>query len=233
MPLDPRWTQTIDPALTDRRWDEYDALIQKETADHTARLNSTPGFPALDWKVFKAMVWVESGGPSNPAWKARAMQIGNPGDPGYATLRDQKEAAPLVMSDQLKADLKSMNISDPKLNVRAGIAYAMTRLAQSVIKSVDEASAPIQEYTVVPGDSFDKIAKAVGTTIPSLTALNPTARMIFPKQKLKYRKAGMQRVITGWRPFTTSTIAATYNVGDPKYKEKLDYVLALFPKLKR
>ena len=48
-----------------------------------------------------------------------------------------------------------------------------------------------------------------------------------PGQVIKYRKAAMQQVITGWRPATTQNVAVLYNVGDPSYARKLDYALTL------
>ena len=234
MPLDPKWRQTVDDGLTNKAWDEFDTIIKAEIDDYNLRLAKTPGFFMLDMKIFKAMIWTESGGPANPAWKTRPMQIGNPGDPGLAVLKDGKEAAPLIMSDALKRDIKTGDINKPKLNVRAGIAYALTRLATSDMKSVDDPKDPtIREYAVVAGDSLSKIAGKVGTTVESLKKLNPTAHVLHPGQKLKYRKASIQRVITGWMGATSANLAARYNTGDSHYKEKLDYVLSLFPKLKR
>jgi hypothetical protein len=54
-----------------------------------------------------------------------------------------------------------------------------------------------------------------------------------PKWRKSSQKARIQTVISGWRPFDTTTIAARYNVGDDKYAQKLDYVLSLFKELKR
>lgn len=54
-----------------------------------------------------------------------------------------------------------------------------------------------------------------------------------PGMKLKFRKARMQRVMTGWRELNPINVAQRYNVGDPNYAEKLNYVLNLFKNLKR
>jgi hypothetical protein len=233
MTLDPAWTRTVDDGIANPAWDEYDTLIQTEVNDYNQRLATTPGFLKIDWKVFKAVVWVESGGTSQAAWKARAMQIGNKGDPGYSVVKEGKEAAPLVMSDKLKQDITAGDINKPELNIRAGIAYALTRLVTSEMRSVDDKDPTINEYTVVPGDSLDAIARKVGSTVASLKQLNPTANVLQPKQKLKWRKASIQRVITGWMAANSSNLATRYNAGDKNYKEKMDYVLDLFTKLKR
>ena len=233
MTLDPKWKQTVDDGVSNKKWDEYDHLIKSEIDEYNRRFVATPRFVTLDWKIFKAVVWVESGGPANPAWTTRPMQIGNKGDPGYAVLRDGKEAANLIMSDKLKKDIAG-NINKPELNIRAGIAYALTRLVTTEMQSVDDPKdAMVRDYTVVQGDSLDRIAKKVGSTVASLQKLNPTAKILQPKQVLKYRKASIQRVITGWMAVTTANLASRYNVGDPSYQEKLDYVLSLFTKLKR
>jgi LysM repeat protein len=234
MALDPKWKQTVDDGISNKAWDEYDTLIQTEVTNYNQQLGGTPGFFPINWMVFKAMVWVETGGPSNSAWKTRPMQIGNPGDPGYAVLKDGKEAAPLIMSSQLKQDIKAGDINQPQLNIRAGIAYALIRLVTSDMKSVDDPKdTTVREYTVVSGDSLSRIAQNNGSTVESLQKLNPTAHVLKPGQTLKIRKASIQRVITGWSAVTTANLATRYNSWDPDYKEKLDYVVSLFPNLKR
>lgn len=231
--LDAGWTRTMDDGLTNAAWDEHDPLIKVEVAEYNKRLAGTPAFVVIDWKIFKAMVWAESGGPSNKAWKTRPMQIGHPLDPGYGALKKQEGAAPVVMSDQLKKDIKG-DIEKPALNIRAGIAYALTRLAESRETSIyDPADPTVREYTVVPGDNLYDIAKKVGSTLAAMTEQNPTVKMLQPGQKLKYRKASIKRIITGWRAITSSNLYTYYNKGDALYAQKLDYVLALFPKLKR
>lgn len=57
--------------------------------------------------------------------------------------------------------------------------------------------------------------------------LNPAAHVLRPGQVLKYQKASLKKVITGWKLITTSNIAICYNVGDSMYAKKLDYALTL------
>lgn len=228
-----RWTKTVDDGITNKAWDEYDELIKTETADYNKRLAGTTRFVLIDWKMFKAMVWAESGGPSNKAWKTRPMQIGHPLDPGYGALKNQEGAARVVMSARLKEDITG-DIKKPVLNIRAGIAYALSRLAESKETSIyDPADPTVGEYTVVPGDNLYDIAKKVKSTLAAMTEQNPTVKMLQPGQKLKYRKASIKRIITGWRAITPSNLYTYYNTGDALYAQKLNYVLALFPKLKR
>jgi hypothetical protein len=129
MALDPRFTQTMDDAVRDPGASQYDVLIQRELLDYSQRLGTT-GLPFINWNLIKAMVLVESGGPKNLAWRGRAMQIGNPNDKGYAALVAGEGASEQVMSDSLKKDLKTGNINTPELNIRAGIAYLLVRLAR-------------------------------------------------------------------------------------------------------
>lgn len=234
MALDPKWTATVDNGITNAAWDHYDNVIKAEVEDYNIRFGTTAGWH-VDWKLGKAVLWVESGGPSNPAWKGRIMQIGNPGDPAYAELKGGKEGSALIMRPQLAADLRRGKIDDPKLNIQAGIAYLFTRMANFAEKSVEDAKDKKEyQYVVVAGDSLRVIAPKVGTTVEVLEAMNPKFKvMIHPKDVLRYRKASIQMVIVGWRHFNTANIAARYNVGDPDYAAKLDYVLNLFTKLKR
>ncbi|MGD0570791.1 MAG: LysM domain-containing protein [Candidatus Sulfotelmatobacter sp.] len=239
MSLQQGWKNTMDAGVTDATWDAYDAAIQREIAAYNLKFQSTTGYRAVDWHLCKAMVWIESGGPSSSAWTGKAMQIGVSGDPGLGVLQSGADGSTLIMSATLAAAVKNTAQvgSDPVLNIQAGIAYLFTRMCLSEFRSVDTENPPrVYDYTVVPGDNPSLIAKKVGTTVEVLEALNPAAkRMIHPKDVLKYRKASIQRVITGWRDFTSMTVVADrYNGGgDPDYAAKLVYVLALFTKINR
>ncbi|MEY4590737.1 MAG: hypothetical protein RL497_2813 [Pseudomonadota bacterium] len=225
----------MNAGLTDKRWDEYDVLIKTQVTDYAKRFKALEN--KMDWKIIKAMVWTESGGVTSPQWKTRAMQIGNSGDPAFAVLKDLQEGSDLVMSVELKLALKSESVEKPELNIKAGIAYLYTKMVKTLFQSVlDAKDSKTYEYTVIAGDSLDKIAKKVGSTIEELRASNPgSTGIIRPGQKFKYRKAAIIRVITGWREFTIDTIADAYNGGgDASYAEKLTYITTvLFPKLVR
>lgn len=236
MGLDPKWTATVDDGLKNDDWDEYDQIIEREVDDYNHRFAHLPPYVQVDGKIFKAILWVESGGPSSTEWKGRVMQIGNPGDPAYQTLKAGKEGSSLIMRSQLWTDLKTQSISKPELNIKAGIAYVFTRMAQFADTSVEDPKDKTQhQYTVVSGDSLWKIANKVGTTVELLQAMNPKAlAMIHPGQVLVYKKASMKMTIVGWRSFTPANIFTYYNGGgDPQYADKLNYVLELFKKLQR
>ena len=232
MGLSAKWKTTIDDAIANKAWDDYDKLMKAEVDGYQARFAATN--PSADWKLFKAIAWTESGGPASPAWKARVLQIGNPGDSAYAVLKKGTEGAEVVLSDQLKRDIASGSINDPTLNVKAGIAYVYVRLSRTAFESVlDTKDTATQEYTVAAGDSFDSIARKVGTTIAVLQQLNADKNVLHAKDIVKYRKAAIKRVLKGWLSFNTKNIAQRYNVGDPDYAAKLDYCLLVMGKLKR
>ena len=234
MAISQKWKDTVDRGITDKRWDDFDAVIKTEIAAYNKRFGKS-----FDWKYVKAMIWTESGGPDNPSWKKRVMQIGNPGDAAYGVLTSGKEGTSLIMSDALKKELKvKSNIDKPKINIKAGTAYLIARLAKYQEKSVRDAKDKKEySYTVVGGDSLWKIAKKEGTTVDELKASNPSKKSGHIKKGdvLKYHKAKMTTVVSAWRNFDTATIAARYNGGgDSNYKGKLDYVINdVFPKLKR
>ncbi len=117
----------------------------------------------------------------------------------------------------------------PQHNLRAGIGYLLMRMATFEHRSVVGAGARVYDVTVKPGDSLDKIAKAHGSTIDVLKKLNPMITMLRPGQVLKCQKAAIERVITGWRPFTATSVALRYNSmrRDQNYAKKLDFAWSL------
>ncbi len=231
-----KWQDTVNLGITDTTWDQYDATIKVAVSEFNLRLGKHSRFvekpmPRLEWKWVKAIIWVESGGPSNPSWKTRPMQIGNPGDAGLGVLKRGEEASSIVMDAKLKASLAQINT--PMVNIKAGIAYLLNRLSLSDLKSLrSDVDKSQHEYTVVSGDNLSKIAKKNNTTVEELKKSNPAkVAMIKPGEKLKYYKARVERVIIGWHTVSASIIAQKYNVGDPKYNKKLTYVInEVFPK---
>ncbi len=250
MTLDSGWKRTIDDGIANPEWDAYDALLRNEIGPlecsvvnrhYNARFIADAQrtrYPGVDWKLAKAMLWVESGGPKGGAWVTRPMQIGNPGDPAYAVVKGGRDGSAIVMSAELAKAIKSGSIDQPQLNVRAGIAYLFTRMAQfDMITVHDPVDSSIQLVRVQPGDSLERIAKRVGTTVEILSAMRKvnSSSVLRIGEALQYRKAKLQLSIVGWRSWDYATIAARYNGGgDKHYAEKLEYVHAgLFPKLVR
>jgi len=238
VPISQKWKDTVNSAIKDARWDEYDSVLQNEITAYNGRFKGKNGFVSPGLNLFKALLWTESGGPDNAAWKKRVLQIGNKGDPAYDVLKKGAEGSHLIMSKSLATDIKTGRIDDPKVNMRAGLAYLYTRMAKFDVKSVpSKTDTKPYTYKVVGGDTYVKIAKKVGTTIDVLKKSNPGVDPTRIKlgQILKYQKASMQMVITGWRNFNADMVADRYNGGgDPYYAAKLKYILKeVIPKLKR
>ncbi|BAP56762.1 peptidoglycan-binding lysin domain protein [Thioploca ingrica] len=235
MAISQKWQNTVNQGMTDGRWDEYDDLIKKEVDTYNNRLVTTPNFARINWLYIKAILWTESGGPDNPSWKTQPMQIGNPGDPAYRVLQQGKEGANKIMDSNLPNQLT--NINDPKINIKASIAYLFTRMAKLKNESIlDDRDQNIYQYEVKRGDTLESIAKKNGTTIDELKSYNNlVSDNISPAQILKYRKAKIDLIIADWRNFNVIVIAQRYNGGgDPSYSDKLKYLLdKVFPNLKR
>jgi LysM repeat protein len=224
MALSKGWTDTIDKALTDAAWDDYDTLLTTEIGDYNARF----GF-GLDWKLFKALIWTESGAAS-AAWKARAMQIGNVGDPAWAVVKAGRENTGKVMSAAVrKAIDDGTSIDEPRFNIKVGLVYAVTKLSTFGTVVSDKT---MLTYEVVGGDSLERIAGKVGTTKENLLANNPAAaNMIKPKDKLSYQKASIQPTAC---TATSALLQSRYNGnGDHTYAQKLEYCLGVMRAVKR
>lgn len=230
-----KWQDTVDQGITDTAWDEYDDAIKKIVNEYNSRLGKKSRYvekpmPRLEWKWIKAIIWVESGGPSNPTWKTRTMHIGNPGDAGFGVLKRGEENSNIIMDEKFKVKLVSINT--PVVNIKTGTAYLLNRLARHAFKSLrSETDNKLYEYTVVKGDNFSKIAKKNNTTVDELKGSNPKSKLLKPGQKLSYYKAKTERVIIGWRIVSASTIAKRYNgkyIED--YTKKLTYIINdIFP----
>ena len=228
--LSSKWTATMDAAVADQRSSAYDQTIQAELRDYTTRLGSTPGYTEPSYKLIKALLLIESGGPAAPAWTGRVAQIGNLGDAGYGVLKSGAENSALVMSPDFRGALASKPISDSVLNVRAAIALIFTKAVQAATGSVVDARDPqLRQHVVSKGDTFGRIARTESSTVPDIRASNPgispTLRL---KEKINYHHATMVSQITGWSLIDATFLARRYNGGgDPDYEEKLRYVVGL------
>jgi hypothetical protein len=217
------WQDTIDQALNDSRWSEYDCDI------------GTVGYVQLDWKLIKAMVWTESGGPDTRAWRDNPIQIGNPGDPGLAALFSNNEGPDLIIPRELQGRPTIASArATPQLNIAAGVAYLLMRLAKYDFAAVpDPLDSRDYEVVLKAGDTLNKVAKLNSTTVQTLRAPNPGAAVLRPGQKLKYRKASFKKVIVRWTAVSTVNIAKLYNFGDPAYPGKLSCCLSVMAKAKQ
>jgi hypothetical protein len=225
-----RWEISLRSAVGASKWNAYDCELKSAVAEYNRHLGNTPGFRPLDWKLIKAMVWVETGA-DNAEWKTKPMQIGVQGDPGLAALLRGNEGGHLIIPPQWQGRLTVGSVRTlPSHNIRAGIAYLLMRMANFEYRSVHNDQA-LLSVTVKPGDNMEKIAKNQGTTPELLKKLNPSATTLRAGLVLKYQKATVKRVISGWRLISTNLVAQRYNGGgDPNYAKKLDFALDLLTK---
>ncbi|KND59258.1 hypothetical protein BVER_01121 [Candidatus Burkholderia verschuerenii] len=183
---------------------------------------------SLDWKLIKAMIWVETGADS-PEWRSKPMQIGVPGDPGLSSLLSGHEGGDLIISPGWTGRLTPVTIRTiPAYNIRAGVGYLLTRMADFEYRSTVDARSVEYDVTVKLGDSLERIAKDQKSTVDILKRLNPSIGHLRSGQTIRCRKGAIRKVITGWRHISTDSIARRYNGGgDPYYAQKLDYALSL------
>lgn len=224
-----KWQDGLCNGLTDRRWDDYDSELKMAVTEFNQHLGATSGFRQLDWRLIKAMLWTESGA-SSPEWQSKSMQIGVPGDPGLAAFLSDREGGELIVPPNWRARLTIGSVrSIPSHNIRAGIGYLLMRMANFDFQSVLPADGrTILQVTIKPGDSLDKVARTQGSTLEIIKKLNPASSTLRPGQILKFQKASMRRVITGWRLINPDSIARRYNGGgDINYAKKLEYALGL------
>jgi hypothetical protein len=227
-----RWKRGIDQSSGDPEWDQYDCVIQETVFAFNRHLSGTPRYKSLDWKLIKAMIWVESGA-NSPDWKSNPMQMGKFGDPGLDDLLAPAKGGEIILTPGMRAGLTPFGVrNDPLQNIRAGIGYLLMRAARfDWVQRVDARDAYSHEYVVRPGDSLDRIARQHGTTVEVLRDMNMLSGVLQPGQRLKYRKASREKMIVDWRSLNFASIAALYNgPGDNTYERKLAYAMTALVK---
>ena len=63
-----KWKATMDDAQGDPRSSQYDPIIRTELNSYNRRFSGTPRFVPLDFRIFKAMLLMESSGPDRQEW---------------------------------------------------------------------------------------------------------------------------------------------------------------------
>ncbi|KVH05002.1 LysM peptidoglycan-binding domain-containing protein [Burkholderia sp. AU18528] len=222
-----KWQDGIKSAADDPKWQIYDCELRAAVGEYNRHLAGVAGYRPLDWRLIKAMAWVETGA-GDPLWASNPMQIGMYDDPGLDGLLSGKEGGDLILPASTQSRLTRANArAVPAYNIRAAIGYLLMRLANFSMQSVPDPDRRTYEISVRPGDSLDKIARQQGSTIDTLRALNPGVGTLRPGQLLKYQKAAIRKVIIGWKPMTTANVGRLYNTKAPgTYAKKLDYALA-------
>jgi hypothetical protein len=223
-----KWKDGIDRANGD--WNAYDGVIQSIVIDYNRHLQTTPWFRGLDWRLVKAIMWTESGA-HDREWKRKPLQIGVRDDPGLSALLGGREGGDLVIPPSYSITPKAA-MTFPRENIAAGIGYLLMRMADYGFVTVPDKDSAIFDVTVRPGDTgLGSVARSCRSTPETLEKLNPGVRVIRAGQVLKCQKASVQKVITGWKSFTYTTVARRYNgggnpLGDPRYAEKLEYAMS-------
>lgn len=224
---------------------QYDADIRHIVATFNRYLSKKypeSHYQDLDWRVIKAMIWVESGH-KRSAWRFRPMQIGNIGDPGLKAvlhlkktrlkngkLSIQSEGAELIIPPEYAVNLTWENKEkirhNPQLNIQAGVAYLLMRHAKIGYKITTVFDPKEYQVTVKYGDTINKIAASNTTTVSILKNLNPQINMhhLQVGQQLRYTKAQIRKTVIGWQKMDFLSIAKRYNAkGDRRYTRKLQY----------
>ena len=223
-----KWMDGISKAVKNPKWNKHDCEIQSAVNDYNRHLSDTTGYKHLDWRLIKAILWVESGA-EDAAWRTNPMQIGVTGDPGLDAFLHGNEGGEIILPSAWHGRIhKSSAITIPAHNIRAGIGYLLMRAAHFEHRSVEDDDREIYEVGVSSGDSLAKIARNHQTTIEILKKLNPGSAVLQPGKILKYRKGRVQRVIVGWDQIDVARAARLYNGnGDNKYVKKLKYAFDL------
>lgn len=223
------WRDGLTHATGSAKWNSWDCEIQTAVNEYNQHLSGKAGYVSLNWKMIKAMVWVETGA-NHSEWNVKPMQIGVTGDPGLRALLSGTEGGELILTPAWKGRLTFSSARvNPSHNIRAGIGYLLMRMANFEHQSVVANDARIQVIKVQPGDSLAKIASVQGSTLEVMQKLNPRATILRPGQSVKIQKASVQRVIKSWRPVTAMSVAVRYNSmrRDKNYANKLDHAYGL------
>lgn len=224
-----QWAEGINNAAPgDTRWNQWDCEIQLALSEFNQHLQGVANYVPPDWRFIKSMLWVESGA-GNAQWRIKPMQIGVAGDPGLKAFLSGDEGGELILPPLWRGRLTMDSARTmPAHNIRAGIGYLLMRMAYFEYQEVPSPDPTIHETSVKKGDSLSRIAQQQGTTVGMLQRMNANSAVLRIGQKLVFRKASIQRVITGWRPLTSQLALTRYNgEGDPNYARKLDHAMAV------
>lgn len=161
-----RWKEGINRAGSD--WDDYDPELRRVVLEYNIHLRDTPRFVNLDWRLVKAMMWVESG-PQEGAWKAKPLQIGVAGDPGLRALLFGDEGSELIVPPCYV--LNASNVTkNPRMNIAAAVGYLLMRMADYGFTTVPD-DANVFDVTAGAGDSFSTLARRNRSTVETMQKL--------------------------------------------------------------
>ncbi len=206
-------------------WNQHDRDIEQIVSAYNNYLGSTPGYMPFDWHLVKAMVWTETGPVArNNEWNTGAMQSANPGDSGLPDMMSKPDRTNLIVPPSLRGALSSPN-SNAYNNIAAGVGVLLFKAANFDQKTITDTK-NLKKVTVDKGDTLEKLAARLGTTVQVLQQDNRgvSPKSLKPGMVLTYSPATQVAAIKGWKSITPSSAAALYNGhGDPSYADKLSF----------
>lgn len=193
-----KWQDTVNESRYSSRWSMYDAEIKNIVNEYNKNLNKTPGYHDLNWKFIKAMIWVESGGPDNPAWRSRPIQIGNKGDPGLRAFFSDNEGGYLILPPVWKGRL-NMNsaISNPIDNIRAGVGLLLMKQANKDVRVVMDKDSRVYTIEVHDEKTLSELSKKNSSTVEVMKKMNPEFSFLKRGQIWKYKKSVKKELSQG------------------------------------
>ena len=201
--------------------DVYDKTIDEDVAYFSSRL----GLSDLERNWIKGMIFDESGSKADRsgAFKFDPMQIANKGDYALKGLQDKIENTDLIgdfscLEGKKNTPWRTRTVKNKKgkSSIYGGIGWMLHYKANFDTRTVEDGE--VKEYEIKKGDSFDRIAKSLGTTVPTFKKYNPDAKpeRLQIGQKVKYVPAREERYIAGWK--TIQEAIGRYNGGgNPNY----------------
>ena len=165
-PKDPkafnRWKTALDLsyAADPAPWNQHDTDFLNTAADYNAFHALTPDYVPLDWKMVKALSWVETGAGS-AEWTTNVMQIGKFDDPGLNQVLNTATGK-LITPTQYKPTLTVNAVQTlPRQNIRAGVGYMLWVFAH--FGNINDPAAP-PVPAPLPGHASAKPRQILGIT---------------------------------------------------------------------
>ncbi len=206
-------------------WSTHDHIIQTTVAAFDRFHSGRSGYVGPRWELVKAVVWIESGGPNNSAWKNKPMQIGVRGDLGIVDVTTKPEMA-LFIPPEIRRRLDAATIrNSPAANIEAGLALMHRKMAFLSRKP--------KTNPHLPGSETAALGDAMGRAVWTLATRNQAKLPIMgSKPHHRDRRAhegphALESYICAWLPFCPVTIYQRYNVGDNTYVRKLEFCMKL------
>lgn len=205
-------------------WNLYDKDTPVIVSTYNANLGATPGYRPLDWRLIKAMTWVESGPTArDDGWLRRPMQIGDPKDPGLDALLgpppNQAAHGALILPPLYKQTLtKSLARTNGRYNIIAGVGYLLQRFA--IFDTIPAQRSSMLDFMKSTEEASLVLASVHSTRHP---AQHSTTHHEASPQHQPPPTPKTKLAIVGWRLLTAETIGKLYNTKMSDYGDRLDW----------